>query len=51
MLGNLKTALAGTYHSFDHAQYGARYLAEFAHRFNRQLDLAAMLLRLPEAGS
>ena len=46
MLGNLKTALAGTYHSFDHAKYGARYLAEFAYRFNRRFDLAAMLPRL-----
>ena len=46
MLGNLKTALAGTYHSFDHARYVARYLAEFAHRFNRRFDLAAMLPRL-----
>jgi transposase-like protein len=49
MLGNLKTALAGTYHSFDHAKYGARYLAEFAYRFNRRFDLAAMLPRLLRA--
>ncbi len=26
MLGNLKTSLAGTLHSFEHARYGARYL-------------------------
>jgi len=45
-LGNPKTALAGTYHSFDHARYVARYLTEFAHRFNRRFDLAAMLPRL-----
>ena len=51
MLGNLKAALAGTYHSFDRAKYGALYLAEFAYRFNRRFDLAAMLPRLPEAGS
>ena len=44
--GNLKTALAGTYHSFDHAKYGARYLAEFAYRFNRRFDLPAMVPRL-----
>jgi ISXO2-like transposase domain/Transposase zinc-ribbon domain len=49
MLGNLKTALSGTYHSFDHAKYGARYLAEFAYRFNRRFDLAAMVPRLLRA--
>lgn len=49
MLGNLKTALAGTYHSFDHAKYAARYLAEFSYRFNRRFDLAAMLPRLLRA--
>jgi hypothetical protein len=35
LLGNLKTALNGTCHAIDHAKYGARYLAEFAYRFNR----------------
>ncbi len=49
LLGNLKTALAGTYHSFDHAKYGARYLAEFAWRFNRRFDMAAMVPRLLRA--
>ena len=49
MLGNLKTALAGTYHSFDHAKYAHRYLAEFAYRFNRRFDLAAMVPRLLRA--
>ena len=44
--GSLKTALAGTYHSFDHAKYGARYPAEFAYRFNRRFDLPAMVPRL-----
>lgn len=43
MLGNLKTSMAGTYHSFDHAKYAARYLAEFCYRFNRRFDLPAML--------
>ena len=51
MLGNLKTALAGTYHLFDHAKYGARYLAEFAYRVNRRFDLAAMLPRLLRAAA
>ena len=43
LLGNLKTSMAGTYHSFDHAKYAARYLAEFCYRFNRRFDLPAML--------
>lgn len=46
MLGNLKTALNGTYHAIDHAKYADRYLAEFAYRFNRRFDLAAMVPRL-----
>jgi transposase-like protein len=46
MLGNLKMALRGTYHSIDHAKYADRYLAEFAYRFNRRFDLAAMVPRL-----
>jgi len=49
VLGNLKTSLAGTYHSFDHAKYAGRYLAEFAYRFNRRFDLPAMLPRLLKA--
>ena len=49
LLGNLKTSMAGTYHSFDHAKYGARYLAEFCYRFNRRFDLPAMLPRLLRA--
>jgi len=51
MLGNLKRSLAGTYHSFDHARYGARYLAEFAYRFNRRFDLPAMVPRLLRAAA
>jgi transposase-like protein len=46
VLGNLKTALNGTYHAIDHAKYADRYLAEFAYRFNRRFDLAAMVPRL-----
>jgi transposase-like protein len=49
MLGNLKMSLSGTYHSIDHVKYGARYLAEFAYRFNRRFDLAAMVPRLLRA--
>ena len=44
-LGNIKTALAGTYHhvSQKHAQ---RYLASFAWRFNRRYQLDTMTERL-----
>ena len=35
LLGNLKTALSGTYRAFNHAKYAHRYLAEFSYRFNR----------------
>ena len=45
LLGNLKTSMAGTYHSFDHARYAQRYLAEFCWRLNRRFDLPAMLPR------
>ena len=51
MLGNLKMAMSGTYHSFDHAKYGARYLAEFSYRFNRRYDLATMVPRLLHAAA
>lgn len=49
LLGNLKTALAGTYHAFGFAKYATRYLAEFQYRFNRRFDLASMLPRLLQA--
>ena len=49
ILGNLKTAINATYHSIDHVKYGHRYLAEFAYRFNRRFDLAAMVPRLLRA--
>ena len=39
MLGNVKMALNATYHGIKHSKYGARYLAEFAYRFNRRFDL------------
>lgn len=34
VIGNLKTAIAGTYHGFKFAKYASRYLAEFQYRFN-----------------
>jgi hypothetical protein len=46
VLGNLKTALAGTHHAFDFAKYTASYLAGFAYRFNRRFDLRALTARL-----
>ena len=45
-LGNLKTAFAGTYHSFDFAKYASRYLAEVQYRFNRRFDLSVILVCL-----
>lgn len=44
VLGNLKNALSGTYHSFD-PKHAARYLAEFQYRFNRRFNLKEMIPR------
>lgn len=49
VLGNLKTAIAGTYHAFGFEKYAYRYLGEFQYRFNRRFDLAAMFKRLVRA--
>ena len=49
VLGNLKTALTGTYHAFDFAKYAHRYLGEVQYRFNRRFDLRAILGRLARA--
>jgi ribosomal protein L37AE/L43A len=49
VLGNLKTALKGTYHAFDFAKYAHRYLAEAQYRFNRRFNLASILTRLLRA--
>lgn len=46
LLGNLKTALSGTYHAFDFKKYAKRYLAEYQYRFNRRFNMARMLPRL-----
>ena len=43
LLGNLKTAFAGTYHSFDFVKYAHRYLAEVQYRFNRRFNLSVIL--------
>jgi len=49
LLGNLKTAISGTYHAFDFAKYAHRYLAEFQYRFNRRFDMKILLTRLLNA--
>src|SRR6266446_752753 len=49
VLGNLKTAFAGTYHSFEFAKYSHRYLAQVQYLFNRRFDLRAILKRLIRA--
>ena len=51
LLGNVKTALAGTHHAFNFAKYGHRYLAEYQYRFNRRFNLASMLPRLLRAAA
>ena len=51
LLGNVKTALAGTYHAFDFVKYAHRYLAEAQYRFNRRFNLASILARLLRAAS
>jgi len=51
LLGNLKTALAGTCHAFRFKKYAHRYLAEYQYRFNRRVDLKAMLPRFLRAAA
>ena len=46
MLGNLKTSLTGSYHSFAFGKYAARYLSAFSYRFNRRFDLSTLHERL-----
>ena len=45
-IGNLKTAMSGTYRAIKFAKYAHRYLAEFQYRFNRRFDLSIILKRL-----
>ncbi len=49
VLGNLKSAIQGTYHGFDVHKYAQRYLAEVQYRFNRRFDLPAMVPSLLKA--
>ena len=46
VLGNLKTAYAGTLHSFGFAKYAHRYLAQVQYLFNRRFNLRTILTRL-----
>ena len=46
VLGNLKTSLAGTFHSLKYGKYAEHYLAAFAYRFNRRFDLRTLIARL-----
>jgi len=46
LLGNLKTAIGGTYHAFKFTKYAHRYLAEFQYRFNRRFDMRAIFTKL-----
>ena len=50
-LGNIKTALAGTYHHVS-AKHAQRYLTSFAWRFNRpyQLDSLTSASPMPAPG-
>ena len=44
-LGNIKASITSTYRAIN-SKHVPRYLAEFAYRFNRRYDLAAMIPRL-----
>jgi hypothetical protein len=46
VLGNLKTTLAGAFHSLNYRKYAGHYLAAFAYRFNRRFDLRDLVARL-----
>jgi hypothetical protein len=49
VVGNLKTAFAGTYHAFGFAKYAHRYLAQVQFLFNHRFDLRAILATLIRA--
>lgn len=51
VLGNLKTALTGTYHAVKFHKYAARYLGEVQYRFNRRYNLNSILSRLLKAAA
>src|SRR3712207_6393295 len=49
-LGNIKTALAGTYHHVS-AKHAQAYLTSFAYRFNRRFQLDSIVERLAWAAT
>ena len=49
-LGNIKTAIAGTYHHVS-AKHAQSYLASFAYRFNRRFQLDSIVERLAWAAT
>jgi ISXO2-like transposase domain/Transposase zinc-ribbon domain len=51
VIGNLKTAITGTYHAFAFGKYAERYLAEYQYRFNRRFNLRALMTRLIRAAA
>ena len=50
-LGNIKTALAGTYHAFGFRKYAPSYLGQIQYLFNRRFNLRSTLHRLARAAS
>ena len=46
LLGNIKTALTGTYHAIKFAKFAYRYLAKVQFRFNRRYNLRNILSEL-----
>ena len=46
VLGNLKTTLAGAFHSLQYRKYADHYLAAFAYRFNRRFDLRDLVAQI-----
>jgi transposase-like protein len=50
VLGNVKTAMQGTYHAV-RPKHLPRYLAEFEYRFNRRFKLEALVTRLVHASA
>jgi len=46
VLGNLKTSLAGAFHSLNYRKYADAYLSAFAYRFNHRFDLRGLVAKL-----
>jgi transposase-like protein len=46
ILSNIKTSIAGTFHSLKFERYGVRYLADLQFRLNRRFDLRKMFFGL-----